>query len=271
MGSLLDICFPIMSNATSQVRAAISQATTHRAAGSTSDDVISRNLDIVAERAIIEPLVHTGLSFMLVSEDLPTTTYGSSPEYIVILDPIDGTELALRDLSGAISSLLILSYHTHEPLCSIVSDILMGRMYYTSIDQEGAYLDGQRVFPSRTKDLSKALLSIYAAKGDRLLGLSKESDLVRKANRIHNYGGALAIAQVGAGNIDAVVEYTKGFQNIDYGAALFFAERAGAFIRDLEGNPVRISVEKEKRQKFIVSSTEELFKQIFERLRRPEE
>jgi len=261
MDSVLEICLSIMSKVGSAIQPKLCKSD-FKIVKTSPTDHITWDIDLMVEQLISSELMKSGLNFILVSEDSPLNLFGSSPQYIIILDPIDGTDLIVRGLHGAISSLFVMRHNTNEPVCAVILDIATNQVYFAANSIEGAYCNNKKITPANTELLSHSLVSIYAPKPERLLSLCRYKEFIKKVYRIHNYGGALALAQLANGQIDAVVEMIKGFRNIDFAAGFYIAERAGAYIRDLEDKPISIDLDKDKRQKFIAASTRCLYEEI---------
>jgi len=110
-----------------------------------------------------------------------------------------------------------------------------------------------------------------------LLDLSQYAN-IGSCSRNSLVGGSLGTVRVGEGLWDASIEVPKGFRPWDFMPGAFIAQGAGAYVIDLQGNPIdfgagiikdqwvqaRFEGEalEDCRQKFIVAATEELAHEI---------
>lgn len=230
------------------------------------DGDVTRNIDILVESFIKEKLINLKLPIRLISEECGTFDVSNAPDFILFLDPIDGTDMAAR---GYPLSSIALSFHeidTMETIFSIVADIFQNK-YYCSYNNEAYVLKNNKkskLSCAAYKPIQESLLVCYSAKPQRLMKLFDKRTLFENVGLFFNYGGPLDIARVGEGTVDAYLEFQKGFKPIDFVAGMDIVEKAGGIVTDLKGNKIVISRELEIRQKFLASSCSKLHNEILE-------
>ncbi|MEM2842674.1 MAG: inositol monophosphatase family protein, partial [Candidatus Bathyarchaeia archaeon] len=97
---------------------------------------ITRKVDYIAEKTVIETLNKLNVSCILVSEEAGVKKLGEKPKEFIILDPIDGTLNALRGInfyccSLAVSKTLFLK----SVYAGLVMDLVNGDVYYAEKDK----------------------------------------------------------------------------------------------------------------------------------------
>ncbi len=231
----------------------------------------TRKIDIIAEQEYIIGLENNvGVPYLLLTEESGEIEVGkSNPDLMVFVDPLDGTDLAIRRIPLCATSICFYSKTLGEFLASVVGDIFTGIIYYASKSQSGAYIEGNdygpiRIFPSRVKSLSEAFIANFAIKPQRLVSLGEQRNLILKSLRIFNNGGPLEICRVASGDTDALVEFNKGFAGYDLYSGAFILSKAGGVCNRLDGKPLEVSEDVNYRQKFIAACNGELFSSIKE-------
>lgn len=233
-----------------------------------SDGDVTRRVDIIVEDYIKQKTIEIGLPVRFISEECGVVDLVPNPEYIMFLDPIDGTDIAVRGYPLCSINLSLHKIDTMETILGIVGDIFQKKIYYA--DNNASYLKVGEVVQtlkvSRTRELNKAFLVSYSGKSYRMLSLCKQQVLLGKIGLFLNYGGPLSIAKIGEGTVDAFIEFQKGFKVIDYAAGIHIAKMAGAIVTDLDGKEISLPRDLDTRQKFLVASTKELYNEIMNSL-----
>ena len=224
------------------------------------DDKVTRFVDTIAEKICLKVLKKTKVSFMLISEESGIKTYGQNPKITVILDPLDGTDCAIRGIPLCSVALSIHDYKSMETLAAAIGHPFTGKIFYATKDK--AFCNGEKIRPSLVKAIEKAFIVTYAAKPDRLVSLVKRKELIKKVGLLLNYGGPFNIAQVGSGEVDAFIEYEKGFKCIELAAGAHIAKVAGAIVTDIHGNEIKIHPDLQHRTTLIAACTLELHSKL---------
>lgn len=234
------------------------------------DGDTTREVDVIVEEFIKDQTELLGLRVRYVSEESAAIDLNGIPEYMLFLDPIDGTDMAVRGYPLCSIALSLHRIDSMETVLAINADIFQNRIYYAS--KEGAFVwngrERKSLKPSGTRRIEDAFLVSYAAKPYRMLSLLKQKDLISQVSLFLNYGGPLDITKVGAGSVDAFIEFQKGFKVIDFAAGTYIAEASGAIVSDLEGKSITIPRDLNTKQKLLVSCNQELHEVILKLLNR---
>ncbi|MFF1819286.1 inositol monophosphatase family protein [Kribbella sp. NPDC058245] len=238
-------------------------------------------------------------SFIYASEESDLEVVGSneSPDWCVLVDPLDTSELAVRALQGY-THVMVYSLSRERPIVSVVGDIFHHvQLYVAALGDDGVdrafavTRDGEWHAMTRRPRvaLSEALVTNYLMRPEaRLLPLARQEDLLKalgaegpggkRTGRIGVGHGSASLCHVAAGFTDATLEIQKGFAPWDFLPGHYVLHAAGGTAIDLEGNPIgldygwnsitEISQAMAGKQKFIATSDPALAEEIRKTLRR---
>jgi myo-inositol-1(or 4)-monophosphatase len=195
-------------------------------------------IDAAAEQAVVARLQRLndgGTDFTLVSEELGQQVFGRPGDWWVVLDPIDGSMNAKRDIPFFSLSLAV----ADGPR---MSDVLFGFVYdfgsgeeWTAMRGEGAWLDGIRlgeVEPKKAIEILSLEATQTATVADRVGGF------VGLARRLRVMGSlALSLCHLAAGRVDAVCSL-KPIRAVDIAAAQLLIRECGLAVELLDTPPL---------------------------------
>lgn len=244
-------------------------------------------------------LIHRHVpSFIYASEEADPEILGSDPEpdLVILVDPLDTSELAVRGLCGY-THVLAYSRQLARPIAAVVGDIFHYiQLYIAALDDDGAdraYIvtsdSTERILRRRHhRILSQALVTNYLmrpqerflplARQERFLeALSAASEDGKAKGRIGVDFGSVGLCHVAAGFSDAMLETAKGFAIWDLSPGHYILHAAGGTVIDLYGTPIPldyglgsladIRAAMDKRQKFIAAADPPLAREILRTLR----
>lgn len=236
-------------------------------------------------------------AFVYASEEADPEVVGPDPDpdLVVLVDPLDTSELAVRALHGY-THVLVYSRQLARPVAAVVGDIFHHvQLYVAGRDDQGvdgAWLvtadDDVRVLtPSRTTNLRDALVMNYsmrprerfsalAAQHAFLQALAEPGEDGRARGRIGVDFGSVSLCHVAAGFTDAVVEFAKGFAVWDLAPGQYVLHAAGGVVVGLDGAPLpldqglhsqnAIAEAMNGRRRFVAAATTALAAEITSRL-----
>ncbi len=236
-------------------------------------------------------------SFIYASEEADPEIVGSNPEpdLIILVDPLDTSELAVRGLCGY-THVLAYSRRLARPIAAVVGDIFHYiQLYIAARGDDGAdraYIvtpdSTGRIFrrhPHRI--LSQALVTNYLmrprerfqslARQEKFLeALSVTSEDGKAKGRIGVDFGSVGLCHVAAGFSDAMLEIAKGFAIWDLSPGHYVLHAAGGIVIDLSGTPIPLDYglgsladirgAMDERQKFIAAADPSLAREILSAL-----
>jgi myo-inositol-1(or 4)-monophosphatase len=195
-------------------------------------------IDAAAEQAVVarlERLHEQGFDFTLVSEELGERVFGEAGDLWIVLDPIDGSMNAKRDIPFFSLSLAV----ADGPL---MRDVAFGFVYdfgsgeeWTAVRGDGAWLDGIRLGETSPKErveilsFEATLTSSIAERAGGFVGLAK---------RLRVMGSlALSLCHLTAGRVDAVCSL-KEARAVDIAAAQLLIRECGFAVELCDAPPL---------------------------------
>lgn len=219
---------------------------------------------------------------------------------VALLDMLDGSDLYKRQFSNWCIAVVFYIPKEAEIIASFVCDAL-GRIYYASCFEQGAYVVSTDSPKSRLKDIRKkitpdmnrrkedldlesSVLCFYGQKREDFKSIANQARLINSLNpdrgaRIYNLGGNPMVARVADGSVDIVIQLGTGQKPHDAIPGLYIAHKAGAVIYSPEDADNELSFDSENikkslrrpndddlRIRYVVAATRKLAKQTIERL-----
>jgi myo-inositol-1(or 4)-monophosphatase len=199
-----------------------------------ADGTPTKSIDRAAEDAILSRLKASGKGFRVLSEEIGEVQIGERPEYLIRLDPLDGTFNAIKGIPFYSVSIYISGGGCHFGyICNLAS----GVRYYAE-QGKGAFSEpGGRLCVSGTSGLADFSISAYTLRPNtsRIVGIG---DRVR---RIRTLGStSLEMALVASGKLDAFVDLRGMLRVVDVAAGKLILEEAGGTITDAVGKPLHL-------------------------------
>lgn len=191
-------------------------------------------VDKKAEEMLVEGCMRILPEAGFITEE-ETIKHSVEKDWVWIIDPLDGTTNFLHSLP--FFSISVALQHHGKTVMGIVCEVNRQETFY-AIKNEGAYLNGRKIYSSTTNNLSDALLATGFPYYDferkeaylKLLG-----ELMPKCRGIRRLGSAaLDLAYTACGRFDAFFEYSLAPWDVAAGA--FIVEEAGAVVRDFSGS-----------------------------------
>ncbi|MFN6326539.1 MAG: inositol monophosphatase family protein [Aphanizomenon sp.] len=262
------------------------------------------DVDEIAESAVWQFIVERGEPIAVYSEDKGLQTFGSDPNYLLIVDPIDGTRPAAANLEMCCISIAVAKFQ--EFAC-------IGDVEYALLKElkTGAYIYGDRYHDeliyagysqslpnlSHTSDLNNMFWSFEFNGHPTSLMINAYGHLIDNSA---NTGGVFlfnsasySISRIITGQLDAYVdignrllkEYPEtrpAFEKVgkgyilhlfpyDIAASVFLAEKAGVIITDAFGkslnNTLLMDLSDNNQQSCIAASTLELHGKLLDNIR----
>ena len=196
-------------------------------------------VDAAAEAAIVARLERLhgdeGLDFRLVSEELGERDFGSAPVTHVVVDPIDGSVNAKRNIPFFSLSVAVAEGAVMEDVhFGFVHDFGSGEEW-TAAKGGGAWLNGARLGAVRPKEDEIEVLALEATVAGAVA--DKAVAFAGFAKRLRIMGSlALSLCNLAAGRVDAVCSL-KEARAVDIAAAQLVLKEVGLPIVFADASP----------------------------------
>jgi myo-inositol-1(or 4)-monophosphatase len=199
-----------------------------------ADGTPTKNIDRVAENAVLAQLRASGLGFKVLSEEIGEVSIGDKPDYFLHLDPLDGTFNAIKGIPFYSVSIYLSKDDCHF---GYVCDLASGSKYYAEAGR-GAYVEpGVRLCVSETSDLKDFSISAYTMRPHT----GRVVSIGDKVRRIRTLGStSLEMSLVAFGKLDAFVDLRGMLRVVDVAAGKLILEEAGGIITDAEGRELHL-------------------------------
>lgn len=176
-------------------------------------------IDLLADAAVLRVLHE--LPIAVVSEESGVSGDRSSP-IVVVVDPVDGSSNAARDLPYWATSLCALD--AGGPLAALVINQATG-VAHRAVRGEGAFRDGVRMTASPTTEVEQSVVALSGLPG--MILPWKQFRVLGSA--------ALALCDVAAGAIDGFLDVSSWHAPWDYLGGVLMCSEAGASVADARG------------------------------------
>jgi fructose-1,6-bisphosphatase/inositol monophosphatase family enzyme len=231
----LDTLFRISARVQSRVREEITAP--HRAdvVAMGADGSPTEEIDRVAEGEILSALEQEGLPWDLLSEEIGLVRRGG--ERVLVVDPIDGSHNALRDIPLYSLSMALGRADLNGIELAVVRDFSHGTTFWARRG-EGAFRDGR---PIRTRrwDQRSELFMVNLGRHSTPRAVA----LAGKGRRIRSFGCAsLELVTVAHGGADAYIfendTERRNLRITDIAAGYLIVIEAGGGVSDVSGREI---------------------------------
>lgn len=226
---------------------------------------ISRNIDIVAEKTVLDYLKKINFDCVVLGEECGRVELSENPKGYLIMDAIDGSANSVRGIPFFCCSL---AFATENKLSSITDAVVInlsnGDLYWSK--GKGAYLNDVKIHVQTKK-------SVYRIVGVNTSGASPElmkklQPVFERHNHTRHFGAnALEMAFFAQGLIDVFIDLRDKIRVQDIAAGYFLIKEAGGLVLDANQNPLDSDLEYETRISFIAATNQEIFDEVMSKIK----
>ncbi|MGI0069010.1 MAG: inositol monophosphatase family protein [Nitrosopumilaceae archaeon] len=229
---------------------------------------ISRRIDILAEKAVLDYLKEVNFSCTIIGEECGRVELSNNSKGYIIMDAVDGSTNAVRGIPFSCCSL---AFATSDKMSSVtdavIIDLYTGDLYSASKGM-GAFMNGKRIQVHKKQPLYFVVgLDIS---GISLDSLQKLSPIISASNHIRHFGAvALELAIFARGLVDLFVDIREKLRVTDVAAGYLIAIEAGGFVIGKNGKPLDSDLSYDARISFIAAASEEILNETMKKLKLP--
>jgi len=227
---------------------------------------ISRTIDIVAEKTVLDYLKEIKFDCIVLGEECGSVELSKNPKGFIIMDAIDGSTNAVRGIPFFCCSL---AFATDNKLSSITDSVVMdlsnGEMYHAT-KGKGAFLNGKKIHVNEKNHF-------YFVVGLDMSGISQEmlqrlSPIISASNHIRHFGAvALELAIFARGLVDVFVDLRDKLRITDIAAGYLIALEAGGYLIDKSGKPLDSDLSSDSKISFIAAANKEYLDDTVKKLK----
>src|SRR5918994_3821747 len=281
---ILDILIESSKNVYSEIKDLLgtSEGASKISLGAGGD--ISRKIDIVAEKAVLNTIKSSNISPVIIGEEcgivnLNKSYSSSSPSSsssnnndngFVIMDAVDGTTNAIRGIPFSCCSLAFANeFKLSSVTDAVVLDLFTGDIYSAS-KQKGSFFNNKKISVRNEKDFSSLtsledLKSIDVLIGTNVSGvppniLDEISKVISFSSHIRHFGAnALELCYFARGFMDAYIDIRGKIRSTDIAAAYLIAKEAGGKLYSSNGQELDSELGLKNKLSFYAVSNKRLF------------
>ena len=227
---------------------------------------ISRNIDIIAERAVIEYLKEINFECIVLGEECGRVELSKNPKGYIIMDAIDGSANSVRGVPFFCSSL---AFATENKLSSIsdgvITNLSSGEMYWATKNR-GAFLNDKRIQVHNKEPIYKIVGINNSGASPELM--QKLNPIFEQHNHTRHFGAnALEMAMFARGLMDIFIDLRNKIRVQDIAAGYLIVKEAGGLLLDENFEVLDADLSYETRISFIAASNQEIIDDVFAKIK----
>jgi len=211
---------------------------------------ISRKIDIVAEKTVLDYLKKINFECVVLGEECGRVELSNESKGFVIMDAIDGSANAVRGIPFFCCSL---AFATENKISSItdgvVTDLSNGNMYWAS-KGKGAFLNDKQIHVQEKEPT-------YRIVGVNLSGAKPE--LLKQLQPIFKFARGL---------IDIFIDFRDKIRIQDMAAGFLLVKEAGGLMLDANLKPLDSDLSYQTRLSFIAASNKKILDEIISQIKK---
>lgn len=200
----------------------------------------TKEFDYTTEEMVLDYFdKHLPIPVKVLTEERGEVLLGSgSPEYTIIIDPVDGSENFARRLGMTGFSVAAIPAGQALTIDNVqygyVGHIFLNKVF-TAEKGKGACCNKEKIVASGENDLKKSLISTYMV-GKQPEYLERVYPLLRQITNMRCFGSAAyEICQVAAGGLESFVDIRNLCTPENFMAAAMMVQEAGGIVTDEQG------------------------------------
>ena len=222
-------------------------------------------LDQQAEDIIVRALRESGMQFDILTEERGVIKAEGNPEFLAIVDPIDGSANLEREIplcSIGVSVIPVSDTMTTDDVTLSIIDSIFTNEIYVATKNQGVRKNGKSVRPREGTSIENAIISYdtkrkwegqFAEASCRTL--TSVYDMRRSASNL------LDLCWTAAGSLDAMVDL-RDMLPIVHVCGTHMVLEAGGVVLDKNGSHFAVPIDMDSKMSFVAASTDELAKEI---------
>lgn len=227
-------------------------------------------LDKLAEEAIVDAIQSSDISMKIMSEELGILEPEKRPEYLAIIDPIDGSANLERNIPLCSIGIALVPYKDTMTMADVeisIVDSIFTDETYVAVRGKGVTKNGRKVSVREYHDPEDAIISYdtkkqwdddFAEASKRTLSAVK--DMRRTASNL------LDLCWVAGGSLDAMIDM-RGLLPIIHVMGTHIVQEAGGFVMGADGEELNLPLDTDYRMSFIAASSERLAGELLRHFR----
>ena len=219
---------------------------------------ISRRIDLIAEKTVIDLIRKQGIEATIIGEECGRI---EGKQGYIIMDAIDGTTNAVCGIPFFCCSI---AYATDFCLSTVVDaaiiDLARGDLYYAS-KNKGAFLNGKGISVKRESS-PDSIIGVNMS-GVKPTIVERLLPIIPEAYHIRQFGAnALEMCFLARGFLDAYIDMRGKIRPTDIAAGYLIAKEAGAKVYSDDGSSLDSNLDVKTRLSYAALANETIYKQL---------
>ena len=226
---------------------------------------ISRNIDIIAEKTVLDYLKEIEFECVVLGEECGRVELSDNPKGFIIMDAIDGSANAVRGVPFFCSSL---AFATENKLSSVTDGVITnlsnGEMYWASKDK-GSFFDDKKIKVHHEEPIYKIIgINTSGATTDLMKRLQP---IYENHEHTRHFGAnALEMALFARGMMDIFIDLRDKIRIQDIAAGYLIVKEAGGLLLDADLKPLDADLNYETRVSFIAAANQKILDEIISQI-----
>lgn len=227
---------------------------------------ISRNIDIIAEKTVLDYLREINFECIILGEECGRVELSKTPRGFIIMDAIDGSANAVRGVPFFCSSL---AFAIEDKLSSVtdgvVTNLSNGDMYWAS-KNKGAFLNESKIKVHDKEPIYK-IIGINTS-GATIELMNRLHPIFEQHNHIRHFGAnALEMAFFARGLMDIFIDLRDKIRIQDIAAGYLIVKEAGGILLDANLNPLDADLSYKTKISFIAASNQKILDDVISQIK----
>ncbi|TFF92604.1 hypothetical protein EU545_00355 [Candidatus Thorarchaeota archaeon] len=227
-------------------------------------------LDLQAENEILKIVQQSSVGFSILTEEQGLISCERNPEYLLVVDPVDGSanlERGIPLVSAGISAIPYSNDLTTDEIEASVIDSFFTDETYVAISGQGVRRNGKSVRVSDSRPHEQSIIS-YDTKREWTDDFGQSS--LRTLRAVHDMrrtaSNLLDLCWTASGALDAMIDL-RGELPIVHICGTHMVKEAGGFVLHESGKTFRLPVEPDVSMSFVAASNEEFARYLLSAFR----
>jgi myo-inositol-1(or 4)-monophosphatase len=237
----------------------------------------SLRIDLLMEDTIINFFSDRKIPCIIEAEERGRTIIESDPQFVIIADPLDGSNNFRRGIPLSAYGIGIAKIGKNKKaffsnmLAAAVRIFNTEEYYYAQLGR-GAYCNNKRISPSKIKQIEKAMIAFDLDRfwyNEHLVQATKS--VLERSRGSRRFGANLIdMVYVAAGKLEAMIDLRNSLSVI-HTPGLFIAKESGAMIGSLNKQSFEVELVARNTMSFTLANNEKILRQITTILKKEKE
>src|SRR5919202_1319390 len=255
---MLDILKQACQEVNAEIKGLAGTASAARQMGRGAGGDISRRIDLMAEKTVIDLIRKLGIEATIIGEECGRI---EGKEGYIVMDAIDGTTNAVHGIPFFCCSIAhATDFSLNAVADAAIIDLASGDLYYAS-KSKGAFLNGKRISVKR-ESRSDSIIGVNMS-GVKPTIVERLAPIIPEAYHIRQFGAnALEMCFLARGFLDAYIDMRGKIRPTDIAAGCLIAREAGAKIYLEGGSNLYSNLDVKTRLSYAAVANDEIYKQL---------